>query len=111
MKIKSKISLRLIIVSLLFVIATVFIQRSYIAIVGNVCEKTNENPNGYCYDKLPMKGFPIVYIKDKPGVSVQGSIGFEDVIIWRFIIGFTANWIVFFLILYLLYRKFEEPQV
>lgn len=53
-------------------------QRHHPVAVGNVCEKTTENPSGLCYEDLPSAGFPFSYVYDSNGSSVIGRLGPED---------------------------------
>ena len=99
-------------ISLFITIITSAFEHDYTAVTGNVCEETAENPKGFCYGELPMKGFPIAYIKDIPGISTPG-IGSEDLDIPRFAIGWIANWLIYFTIIfipfYFLNKIFKKP--
>ena len=58
-------------------------QPTYKGVIGNLCERTDENPYGYCYDDLPTGGFPFIMLKDNGGVSVVGDLSIlEDHINW-----------------------------
>jgi hypothetical protein len=46
-----------------------------IGIYGTECE---DQPDGYCYGPLLGAGFPFQYVLDSPGVSIVGTIGYED---------------------------------
>ena len=100
----------LIFIALLFTIFTGIVERKYTAIVGNVCEKTAENPMGYCYGELPQKGFPIPCIKDTPTVSVEGKLGLEDFEPSQFIISFVLNWLIYFTLTYFLFLFLKKSK-
>lgn len=80
--------------------------KSYRGIVGNMCQVTEENPHGWCYEDLPMGGFPFGYLKDDPGTSVVGRLSFfED---YLFLDIFFLDWVFYLFILaitYYLYNK------
>jgi hypothetical protein len=90
---KKSIIIISLIVGLLITLSSAFYVRNYIAVTGNVCEVSEENPNGFCYDELPMVGLPLAYLKDSPGVSVIGSLnlGEDDLKLSFFII----DWLIF----------------
>lgn len=100
----------LIFITFLLTIFTGIFDRKYTAVIGNLCEKTAENPMGYCYGQLPQKGFPIPYIKDKPTISVEGKFGPEDFETPQFIIGFALNWLIYFLSIYLLFLFLNKSK-
>ncbi len=103
---------KLIFFAIILTIISGSFETKYKGIVGNVCEKTTENPRGYCYEQLPQRGFPIAYIKDKGGVSVVGRLGIvDDFELTRFIFANLANTLIYFSILYALfftYRKYNN---
>ena len=72
--------------------------RPYKGIVGNLCDRTDENPMGYCYEMLPSGGFPFTFLWDDGGVSVVGKLTLlEDKIGF---LPFLANWSIYFAIIY-----------
>ena len=73
--------------------------RPYKGVIGNLCERTPENPYGDCYDMLPSGGFPFTFMWDRGGVSVVGTLSWiED----RFELApYLANF-GFYLIIYLI---------
>lgn len=42
---------------------------------GNLCGPGNDDP---CYKPVLKGGFPVAYLVDMPGVSVERKLGFED---------------------------------
>lgn len=53
-------------------------------VVGNLCKQTADNPIGYCYEPRPAGGFPLSYLYDRGGVSVEERLGPEDTFVgWR----------------------------
>lgn len=67
-------------VILCFVLAagSVVVHRQVTAVVGNVCEPTTGNSNGYCFGPVPAGGWPFAFLYDNPGVSVRGSLDFPE---------------------------------
>jgi hypothetical protein len=59
-------------------VGSVAIHRQVTVVVGNVCDSTPDNPNGYCYGPVPAGGWPFAYLYDNPGVSVRGSLDFPE---------------------------------
>jgi len=59
-------------------IASVSYQKTYLGVVGNLCQITTDNPSGLCYEPLPAGGFPLSYLYDRGGISVVGQLGPED---------------------------------
>lgn len=55
-----------------------FAQRLVRMEVGNACTPTRENPDGLCFRRLPVGGWPFPYLYDRTGTSIVGSLGFED---------------------------------
>ena len=69
-------------------------QPTFKGVVGNLCERTDNNPYGYCYDDLPQGGFPLVFMRDNPGSSVVGKLSIvEDNFIER---NFLLNYLFYF---------------
>lgn len=69
--------------------------RPYKGIIGNLCERTPENPSGYCYEMLPSGGFPFTFLRDNGGVSVVGSLSLmEDTFV---LAPYLANWGIYFI--------------
>lgn len=68
----------LLLIAIVSALSTIVIQPTYRARVGNVCEVTEDNPNGFCYQDLPKAGFPLSFVVDSPSTSVVGAIGLED---------------------------------
>jgi hypothetical protein len=66
--------------ALAFVLAagSVVVHRPQRMVGGNMCETTNDNPHGYCYQQLPTGGWPFAFLFDSPAASVVGRLGFED---------------------------------
>lgn len=90
---KKTIIIASLIIGLLITLLSAFYVRDYIAVTGNVCEKSDINPQGFCYGELPMVGLPLAYLKDAPGVSVMGSLALlEDDFN---IIFFIIDWLIF----------------
>ena len=97
------------IIAIVITIITGSFERKYTAVVGNVCEATEDNLKGLCYKELHMKGFPIAYVKDSPGVSVQGALGSEDYLDFpRLIIASFVNWLIYFGILFFSFSFFRK---
>lgn len=106
---KITIILLIAITAIAITIITGSFESRYIAVVGNVCEATEDNPEGLCYEELPMKGFPIAYVKDSAGVSVQGVLGSEDYLdLPRLIIASFVNWLIYFGILFFSFSFFRK---
>jgi hypothetical protein len=66
------------ILSFVLAVGSVVVHRQVTMVVGNVCEPTNDNPNGYCFGPEPAGGWPFPYLYDNPGVSVRGSLNFPE---------------------------------
>lgn len=47
-------------------------------VTGNVCQPTGDNPEGYCYSRLPAAGWPFPFVFDDPGTSVRGHLYWND---------------------------------
>jgi hypothetical protein len=43
-----------------------------------MCPTTPDNPAGLCIDGAAAGGWPLAFLYDDPGTSVQGKLGFED---------------------------------
>lgn len=70
--------------------------RPYKGVIGNLCERTADNPYGYCYEMLPSGGFPFTFMWDRGGVSVVGSLSWiEDTFVLE---PFLANWAIYLII-------------
>lgn len=65
-------------IAIVTTLSTIAVQTTYRARVGNVCQVTDDNPEGFCYRELPKAGFPFVFVVDSPSTSVVGAIGLED---------------------------------
>lgn len=102
----------LVVLSLFVAYWSILYIRPYKGVVGNLCEKTAENPAGYCFEALPSGGFPFAFMFDNGDVSVVGSLSWiEDDFI---LIPFIANWCIYFvlfLLLHIAYRKFKARSV
>jgi hypothetical protein len=57
---------------------TLAVRESAVQVVGNMCTPVPKNPNGYCYEPLPIAGWPFPFLYDSPGTSVLGQLGLED---------------------------------
>lgn len=69
-----------------------FIVGTYQGQVGNLCEKTDENPGGWCYESLKQAGYPFAYLRDSGVNSAVGSFGPEDEFrAWAFV----ADWAIY----------------
>ncbi len=68
----------LLLLAIFTTLCTIAVQTTYRARIGNVCEVTEDNPNGFCYRDLPKAGFPLSFVIDSPSTSVIGAIGLED---------------------------------
>jgi hypothetical protein len=55
--------------------ASVAYQRTYIP---QPCPAVLQRDTGPCNEALPAGGFPLAYLYDVPGISVQGTLGPED---------------------------------
>ncbi|WP_371170669.1 hypothetical protein [Aliiroseovarius sp. 2305UL8-7] len=86
----------LMVLSLLMTISSGWYVRYSSEVVGNLCPKTEVNPNGFCYDLLPSAGLPISYWRDVGGISVEGKLGPEDKFLASF---FVADWFFWFVTL------------
>ena len=97
--------------SFILTIFTSYYTKSYRGVVGNVCEVTIENPRGWCYENLPMGGFPFIYLKDDPSTSVVGHLSFvEDEV---FLDKFFLDWWFYLIvstILYYLYNRVRQTD-
>lgn len=83
---------------------SVLYVRPYKGVVGNLCDRVDENPMGYCYEMLPSGGFPFTFMWDNGGVSVVGRLSFiEDEIQ---LLPFLANWAVYFVVFSIAYFSF-----
>jgi len=103
---------KLIFLAIILTIISGSFETKYKGIVGNVCEKTTENPRGYCYEQLPQRGFPIAYIKDKGGVSVVGRLGvIDDFELPRFIFANLANILIYLSILCVLFFMYKKYNI
>lgn len=100
--------LKLIFLAFILSLISLSFRSEYKGIIGNLCEKTTENPRGYCYEQLPQRGFPLGYLRDNGGVSVVGTLHFPDD---HFEFDrFAVNTLTYFSILYVLffiYRKYN----
>jgi len=101
---------KLIFLALIITIISGSFEREYMGVVGNLCEKTPTNPIGYCYEKLPQKGFPIAYIRDNGQISVPGKLGYEDCKLSRCIPAYLTNWLIFFFIIYFLFSFIKKVK-
>jgi len=98
----------LILLAFILSIISLSFKSHYKGVVCNVCEKTAENPRGYCYEQLPQRGFPVGYFRDNGGVSVVGTLHYGDHFEFD---RFAANTLIYFSILYVLffiYRKYNN---
>ena len=72
---------------------TLFYQSSMPTIVGNVCDVSAENPQGWCYEDLPTAGFPLYFLSSSSS-SLRDKLDIGDIWHpWRFLIDaaiFTA---------------------
>jgi hypothetical protein len=57
---------------------SVAVHRSERMVVGNMCETTRDNPFGYCYQQLPIGGWPLAFLFDDPTTSVRGQLGLVE---------------------------------
>ena len=57
---------------------SVLIHRQIPMVTGNVCQPTNDNPEGRCYARLPAAGWPFPFLFDDPGTSVRGHLYWND---------------------------------
>ncbi|HBU28219.1 TPA: hypothetical protein DEB00_03855 [Candidatus Uhrbacteria bacterium] len=73
-------------------ILSVFLITQFEGQVGNVCERTTENPYGICYQMLPQGGWPYPYLIDSNGSSVIGQLGPEDQWDKK---AFFINWLIY----------------
>ena len=89
--------LALLISSLTGAYSSILYTRPFKGIVGNLCDKTSENPMGDCYEMLPSGGFPFTFMWDNAGVSVVGRLSLiED----KFVLyPFLANWVFYFVLI------------
>ena len=101
----------LIVISLIIAFLSFSHQTNYKGIVGNVCDVTTVNPNGFCYEPLPQGGFPFIFYKDNPGSSVVGMLGPpEDDF---YLAPFLGNVLFYFLLLNLViftYRRLKKKR-
>ena len=74
-------------------------------VIGNLCDVTDNNPNGFCYKDLPAGGFPFSYLYDNGGVSVIGALGIEDEFVPSLFVINIISYIVFYLVIYLSWKK------
>jgi hypothetical protein len=65
-----------------------------VGIYGTECK---DQPHGYCYGPLLGAGFPFQFVLDFPGISVVGTIGYEDNVIQ---IMFLADVFIYCVIIY-----------
>lgn len=81
-------------------------ERQHSVVVGNICEKSDVNPNGLCYENLPSGGFPFSYIDDSSATSGIENLGPEDNIqIDYFILDMVFYGMILFL-LKLIHQRF-----
>lgn len=98
------------IIGLVLTFASGFYERTFTGVVGNVCQMTEENPGGLCYEELPMIGYPFAYIKDSGGHSVVGSVEIDDNIIgWAFLLDWLIYSIVIAVILFI-YKNISKHE-
>jgi hypothetical protein len=57
---------------------SVVIHRQVTMEGGNLCERTTDNPNGFCYGPEPVGGWPFAFLYDDQATSVIGQLGPED---------------------------------
>lgn len=97
---------KLIFLAIILSLVSLSFRSEYKGVVGNLCEKTANNPMGYCYEQLPQRGFPIGYFRDNGGVSVVGTLHFPDD---HFGFDrFGVNTLIYFLILYVLFLVYKK---
>lgn len=94
--------------SLLITAASAYIVRLQETPVGNLCEKTAQNPDGLCFDFLPVAGYPVPFWKDIGGISVEGKLGPEDDFFAAFFIADWAIWYLVLAVLFLVYSRLKR---
>lgn len=97
---------KLIFLAFILSIISLSYKSQYKGIIGNLCEKTADNPMGYCYEQLPQRGFPMGYFRDNGSVSVVGKLHLPDD---HFeLTRFTINTLIYFSILYFLFFIYKK---
>ena len=103
-------SLMIALLSVTLAISSVRYHRLNPTVVGNLCKVTSANPSGHCFKPLPAGGFPLSYIFDRGGVSVQNQLGVEDRFVWwRFGIDVLFYWIVA-IVLAVAWRRYRSQS-
>ena len=53
-------------------------QQSYQAVAGKGCTVSDRNWDGYCFESLPVGGFPLPFLFDSAKTATKGTLGFDD---------------------------------